>query len=718
MKKKGVSTHSAPVVDWPNQRTGASYARFSSELQRDTSIDDQQRVCREKAAQDDLTIPPHLEFVDRAISGAKSDRDGLSALRQAAERGEFSVLYVYSLSRLGRESVAVYGLLKDLDQVFKVRIVSASEGIDSSRDGWYDLSVLLGLQNERYLKDLSQQVKRGQEGTILAGFSGGDLCFGFHSIPDPGGATVGRGRNAKPRHVYAVDEPSAAWVVQIFRWYAEDKQSVSWIVGELNRLRVPKDARASHANWYRDLVMRILRSEKYIGRWGWRKTTRVRDWRSGRVRQIAVPEHEREKFERLLPELQIVEKELFDKAQLRLEANRRQYTPHRGAQGRLVSSPERCGKRFLLDGILQCKACDGRLTVVDSLKQYYACIRHSRHQCGCATRLPRKRAEAIVYEAVAGRLLRDDTWRSSVFESALAEWTTATKNRPDRVAALMKRRTETADRIRRLLDAIELDASRPEDLSRRIAERRAELREIDSELRAAETDKPLWTETPTLELVETQLSNLLDVVRSGTPAAIEAFQGLIDGPIFVEEVPIPNRKRKALKAEMRVHPVVVAQSLLGRTAVGSRPIVPSEVVALDFRGETIAEEQARKAHTLWNQGLGCGEIADVLGVTASRVTAIFRHAEDVLGIPYPATRRRGRKGPVSERIEPDVIAAWTEGSLICDIAKQLRVCRPTVHKILKRWHESQGLPMPDGRTRRTSLAIKRTKSAVPSTADS
>ena len=116
--------------------TAASYSRFSSDMQRDESIRDQQRTCREKAKLHDHVISPELEFSDEAVSGTKLERDGLSALIDAAADGSFSTLYFHSLSRLARESVITMPLLKNLVYNFGVRVISVSEGIDSNIPGW------------------------------------------------------------------------------------------------------------------------------------------------------------------------------------------------------------------------------------------------------------------------------------------------------------------------------------------------------------------------------------------------------------------------------------------------------------------------------------------------------------------------------------------------------------------------------------------------------
>ncbi len=78
----------------------ASYGRYSSELQDDTSIEQQRHKCRDFAAREGNPISANFEFADEAVSGTKRYRAGLDALLAAAEQGRFRNLYFFSLSRL------------------------------------------------------------------------------------------------------------------------------------------------------------------------------------------------------------------------------------------------------------------------------------------------------------------------------------------------------------------------------------------------------------------------------------------------------------------------------------------------------------------------------------------------------------------------------------------------------------------------------------------
>jgi hypothetical protein len=98
----------------------------------------------------------------------------------------------------------------------KVRIVSVTKGIDSNRDGWQVLATIFSVLHEQYIKELSASVFHGQKGTDLAGWSVGDYCFGYTSIPVPGSDQARRGRHAKPCMTYVKDDSTAAWVGRIF----------------------------------------------------------------------------------------------------------------------------------------------------------------------------------------------------------------------------------------------------------------------------------------------------------------------------------------------------------------------------------------------------------------------------------------------------------------------------------------------------------------------
>ena len=80
----------------------AFYARYSSDKQRDASIDDQFRNCQKYAEREGWEVVETYE--DRAVSGAaKADRPGYRAMLADADNERFEVLIVDDLSRLSRD---------------------------------------------------------------------------------------------------------------------------------------------------------------------------------------------------------------------------------------------------------------------------------------------------------------------------------------------------------------------------------------------------------------------------------------------------------------------------------------------------------------------------------------------------------------------------------------------------------------------------------------
>lgn len=141
----------------------ALYARFSSDQQRQTSIADQLRAARARAAAEGW--PVVIERSDEGVSGATpfAVRPGGKALLADALAGRFDVLIVEGLDRTFRD-------LGEQEQVVKriehrgIRIIGTSDGYDTEGRGRKVLRVIRGLQNEMYLDDLAAKTHRGLAG--------------------------------------------------------------------------------------------------------------------------------------------------------------------------------------------------------------------------------------------------------------------------------------------------------------------------------------------------------------------------------------------------------------------------------------------------------------------------------------------------------------------------------------------------------------------------
>ncbi|CAH2396124.1 recombinase family protein [Mesorhizobium escarrei] len=91
----------------------ALYARYSSDNQSESSIDDQLRLCRLQAIRERWEVAG--TYHDAAISGASTIlRTGIQQLVHDAQRGLFEVVLAEALDRISRDQADVANLFKHL----------------------------------------------------------------------------------------------------------------------------------------------------------------------------------------------------------------------------------------------------------------------------------------------------------------------------------------------------------------------------------------------------------------------------------------------------------------------------------------------------------------------------------------------------------------------------------------------------------------------------
>lgn len=101
----------------------AIYARYSSDRQSERSIEDQVRLCRERAAREGWTVVD--VFPDFALSGATRDRPGLNAMLSRA--GDFDLILAEALDRISRDQEDVAAIWKRVEFA-GCRLTTVSEG--------------------------------------------------------------------------------------------------------------------------------------------------------------------------------------------------------------------------------------------------------------------------------------------------------------------------------------------------------------------------------------------------------------------------------------------------------------------------------------------------------------------------------------------------------------------------------------------------------------
>src|SRR6266545_4164629 len=243
----------------------AIYARYSSENQRDASIADQFRICREFAQRQGWHIA--AEYSDHAISGATIMRPGFQAMMREALQKKVDIVMAEALDRFSRDQEDTAGLFKRLTFA-GVNIVTLAEGdITHLHIG------LKGTMNALFLKELAEKTRRGLRGRIELGKAAGGLCYGYRVVKALTGGTVTTGERE-------IDSEQAAVVERIFRDFVGG-MSPEAIVKALNREGVAGPFGGSwspstvHGNAKRGTG--ILNNELYVGRMVWNRLRYVRD---------------------------------------------------------------------------------------------------------------------------------------------------------------------------------------------------------------------------------------------------------------------------------------------------------------------------------------------------------------------------------------------------------------------------------------------------------
>ena len=195
--------------------TAVIYARYSSDNQREESIEGQIRECTAYAEKNDITIVKH--YIDRAISAKTDNRPQFQQMIKDSDKKLFDIVLVWKLDRFARNR---YDSARYKTQLKKngVKLVSATEIISEGPEGIILESVLEGYA-EYYSADLSEKVIRGMTENALKGkFTGGAIPFGY---------TI----NADRR--FEIDPLTAPFVAETFQRY-NDGQTMREIRDWLN----------------------------------------------------------------------------------------------------------------------------------------------------------------------------------------------------------------------------------------------------------------------------------------------------------------------------------------------------------------------------------------------------------------------------------------------------------------------------------------------------
>jgi len=351
----------------------AIYARFSSEGQRESSIEDQVRRCREFVLSKGGTVREQLVFADRGISGAGTDRPAYEQMMRLITNKprELDVIVIEDLSRLSRAAADLFTLQR-LFEFLEVRLIGVADGIDTFAKHSTLTFGLKSLVSAIYLDDLRDKTLRGLEGRALAGFATGGVCFGYSLRKEfgPGGKPVGT------RIEIADDQ--AKVIRRIFKLYL-DGNSFAAIAKLLNSEKIPPPrvhAKNRRVGWKDSTIRAMLHNESYVGRWHYK----ARQWRKvpGTNRRLPFRRDRQREIVDKRPHLRIIDEPTWTAVQQRLQAVRRFYTRTETGKPKGMAVP---GRRtvYLFSSLLCCGVCGGKMVISGgSNDAYYRCEAHAR----------------------------------------------------------------------------------------------------------------------------------------------------------------------------------------------------------------------------------------------------------------------------------------------------------------------------------------------------
>lgn len=223
--------------------TAVIYARYSSDNQREESIEGQIRECTAYAEKNGITVVKH--YIDRALSAKTDNRPDFQQMIKDSEKRLFDIVLVWKLDRFARNRYDSAHYEYQLERNH-VKLVSATEPISDSPAGIMVKSMLTGMA-EYYSAELSEKVVRGMTENVLKGkYNGGTIPIGF---------------KVDEEKFFQIDPLKAPFVVEAFQRYNEGatmKELMNW----LNDSGVTTNR---NQKFTYNSVQTLLTNKRYIG---------------------------------------------------------------------------------------------------------------------------------------------------------------------------------------------------------------------------------------------------------------------------------------------------------------------------------------------------------------------------------------------------------------------------------------------------------------------
>ena len=419
--------------------TAVIYARYSSDSQREASIEGQLRDCKDYAEKNGITVVG--TYIDRAYSAKTDDRPDFQRMIKDSGKKIFDVVLVWKLDRFARNRFDAVNYKYQLEKN-GVHLVSAMEPISQGPEGIMVESMLIGMA-EYYSAELALKVARGErENALQCKYNGGIVPLGF---------TIG-----KEDRLYHIDPETAPIVQEIFSRYA-DGEPAEKIAASLNerglRTRTGKP-------FVKNSFFQIFRNRRYIGEY--------------RYKDIVTPGG--------IPA--IVDEDLFNRVQQRFEQNRIAHgRPAKEDVSYLLTTKLFCGKCGTLMG------GESGTSHMGNTYYYYKCGNAKRHgKAHCDLKAIRKEPlERFVVDTAIKVIFSDE-----IIERLIDLVMEAQQKENTRLPVLKDQLRDTEKRLANLLEAIEQGILTP-TTKQRLDELEARKEALNTSILEEELKKPVLT---------------------------------------------------------------------------------------------------------------------------------------------------------------------------------------------------------------------------------
>jgi DNA invertase Pin-like site-specific DNA recombinase len=487
------------------------YARYSSDLQSDASIEDQVRRCRAKAISAEWEVKS--VFTDHALSGASSLRPGYQSMLEAVRSQGFDILIAEALDRLSRDLSDIAALFKQLS--FQgIRLVTLAEGEIS------DLHIgLKGTMNALFLKDLADKTRRGLEGRIRKGMSGGGNAYGYDVVKktDENGEPV--------RGLRQINEQEAAIVRRIADEFIAGR-SPDAIAKRLNRDGISgprgKNWQGTAIRGHRSRGTGILNNELYIGRLVWNRRRYVKDPSTGkRVGRTNAPD---QWIVEEVPNLRIISDDVWHMIKER--------------QGQIAGTEqvqklkatrfwEHRRSRHMLTGKVICGTCGSAMASIG--KDYLGC-NAARKQGTCTNKrsVRRDTVEAEILTILQDRLMQPEHIEEFI-AAYNAEISRMSAGLSEEHTRLEQELRTTKKKLDGLYDAI-ADGLRSDGLQSKLSDLEDRKKQLMAKLEPTESVAPVALHPNLARLYRQKVNTLSTCLKDDAirDEALTIIQGLVD----------------------------------------------------------------------------------------------------------------------------------------------------------------------------------------------